>query len=94
MSKRKRRTSQNKKAIIVSQPQRAATGRTILVTSTERRDDDLDIAVQTDTKRQTILSMGNLDFAVSLTGRQARTLFRVLEKHYRESAFRREQGTF
>jgi tRNA splicing endonuclease len=72
--------SQNHFARIVTR--RTESGR--IRTSTRNRDDDFNVAASTDpTSRRTTVYVDLPNFgSVHLTGAQARTLFRVLERHY------------
>lgn len=74
--------SQNHFARIVTR--RTESGR--IRTSTRNREDDFNVAASTDpTSRRTTVYVELPDFGeVRLSGAQARTLFRVLERHYND----------
>lgn len=83
------RNQSNRNAIVRTRTDR--TGK--LRTETARRDDGLDIAVSTDTRNNSTRVFidfygreGSFPTAdVTLNGRQARTLFRALAKHFAAS---------
>ena len=52
------------------------------VTFTQNREDDFDVAISTDSSNASLLSLVVGQTGISLSGRQARTLQRVLNKHY------------
>lgn len=52
------------------------------VTFTSNREDDFNVGISTDSSNATELSLVVGQTGVSLTGRQARTLQRLLNKHY------------
>ena len=76
----------NRNAIV--RTRRDRTGK--LRTETARRDDGLDVAISTDTRNNStrvFIDFGGRDGAfpfpdLELNGRQARTLFRALAKHF------------
>lgn len=75
----------NQNATVESRPNfNAAIGG---VTFTQNREDGFDVAISTDSSNASLLSLivGQTD--ISLSGRQARTLQRVLNKHYENCGF-------
>lgn len=75
-------TNQNKNAIIASRIDK--TGK--LRTETQRRDEDaIQMAVSTDRRNdstQLFIDLPSFEGSLQLTGRQARSLYRLLRKHY------------
>jgi hypothetical protein len=83
MSKSRRVIPTNKSAIILSRIDRTGKFRT----ETARRDDDAELAAAISTSPRSNGTSMYIDFpqigeTVSLNGRQARTLFRLLSAHY------------
>lgn len=70
----------NKRAVIEARPSTSASlgG----VTFTSGREDDFEASISTDASNATSMGLQIGQFAASLTGRQARTLQRLLNKHY------------
>ncbi len=52
------------------------------VTFTQNREDGFDVAISTDSSNTSLLSLIVGQTGLNLSGRQARTLQRVLNKHY------------
>lgn len=75
----------NQHASIVTQPNSSA--QIGGFTSTRGREDDLEAFIHTDSKNATRLDLYLGQFGVSLSGRQVRTLQRLLNKHYSTCGF-------